>query len=500
MAAKLSYLRRSPSGFYSYRRRVPDHLKTILGKTEWKEAFNTKDERLAHRLWLETNEKFDDSCRLAELALQSKLKTQNDVIAFAKSSARRFGYSPDLRPTPPTERTPSQWDAYEVKLSEWNQHVALIEELLLDQLDDETVDYEQMQKDYASGKWAQANYTVPRKQSDNEALIEASLQIASGKIKVSLEPTLEEARLAYLRVSQQDKERSPRKQAKHENDVNRVVGVIAAAFSGPATKLKDLDRQEVRRITWSAWPNVSTRNRYLNTLSALINSWNTENNTDVFNPFKGLTNKEAERRRSAERLPFKPHQWHAYLEALETNPNEQVRLIGLIMAYTGCRTEEASGLEVRDVKVEAEVPHIVFRDNMLRHLDKGGLERAVPIVPQLLSKLRNYHSPTDGPSPYFPRYGHDNGAPTVSALLSRLIRLKMQIIDRRIVPYSTRHTLHDMMDAAGVPVREQHYLVGHKSNQSTSIHDDYGTKMPPKFLVDSLTRAFAMKEWGYFED
>ena len=76
----------------------------------------------------------------------------------------------------------------------------------------------------------------------------------------------------------------------------------------------------------------------------------------------------------------------------------------------------------------------------------------------------------------------------------------MQINDRRIVPYSTRHTLHDMMDAAGVPVREQHYLVGHKSNQSTSIHDDYGTKMPPKFLVDSLTRAFAMKEWGYFED
>ncbi len=500
MTAKLSYLKRSATGFFSYRRRVPAHLRKTLGKAEWKVSFHTKDERLAHRLWIETNDAYDEACRLAELAQQNKLRSQSEVLSFAKSNASRFGFSPDLRPKPPTVRDPALWDNYDKEIGKWNHHIEVVEDLLLDRLDTETTDYLQMEKDYASGKWAQRGYNTPRKSSPNEALIDVSLQIASGHLDVSMEPTLDDARQNYIRVGEQDKERSPRKQNKQRNDINRVCKVIGEAFSGSSTKLSALDRQQIRATVWSAWPNVSTRNRYINTLNAMINAWNAEHSESVFNPFKGLTNKKAEQRRAEDRHPFTPKQWHSYIKTLEAYSNEQARLIGLIMTYTGCRTEEASGLEVRDVKLTAEVPHFVFRDNDIRTLDKKGLDRAVPIVPKLLAHLEKYDAPSESNAAYFPRYGHDNGPPTVSALLSKQIRNTMKIGDTRVVPYSTRHTLHDMMSIAGIPEKHQQYLVGHKTRASSMVHDQYGTTMPPKFLLDSLVSALEVEDWGYFED
>ena len=60
------------------------------------------------------------------------------------------------------------------------------------------------------------------------------------------------------------------------------------------------------------------------------------------------------------------------------------------MLYTGCRTNEAAGLQVRDFRLEANMPHVVFRTNELRRMDKNGLERAVPLMTPVVDAYRLY--------------------------------------------------------------------------------------------------------------
>ena len=65
MASRISYLVRSKTGFYEYRRKVPTRLRPFFPRTktgklmsEWKKSLNTKDEAIAHKRWLEENNRF----------------------------------------------------------------------------------------------------------------------------------------------------------------------------------------------------------------------------------------------------------------------------------------------------------------------------------------------------------------------------------------------------------------------------------------------------------
>lgn len=500
MTAKLSYLKQSKSGYYSYRRRVPDKVRKILGRSEWKASFNTKDANTAHRLWVRENQLFDEACRTALALVENTSMLPSDAIALAKSTSIKHKFHPDFGPTPPTTRDPKLWDAYETDLAEWEEHKLAIHDSIVDLWDEETLDREQLAKDYNSGKWGKQGYKSPRKASINDALYDAQLQILEGAINPTLEPTLEDAKATYLKLQAQTKPRTERKEHKFVNDVERVCRVIGDGFDGLKTPLANLNRARVRDVVWQAWPTAATRNRYINQLNSILNTWNREHEVKVFNPFSGLTNKNLERKTGTDRLSFTPRQWRQYRDILISYPNREVGLIGLIMLYTGCRTEDASGLQVRDVKLHNDVPYMVFRDNEIRTLAKNDLDRAVPVVEELLTHLKAYDAPENPSDAFFPRYGTHNGATNTSALLMKVVRDTMHIEDKRIVAYSTRHTMHDMLDAAHIPLRQQQYLTGHKTKESSQIHDAYGTRMPPKFLLKSLQAAVRVDDWGYFDE
>ena len=111
------------------------------------------------------------------------------------------------------------------------------------------------------------------------------------------------------------------------------------------------------------------------------------------------------------------------------------------MLYTGCRTNEASGLQVRDFRLEANTPHVVFRTNEL-----------------------------------------------------------MGIKNPDLVPYSTRHTFRDRSEAANISTSRSEYIMGHKSAASSRIHQKYGTKTPPTVRYEDMTKIFKVTDWGYYED
>ena len=190
---------------------------------------------------------------------------------------------------------------------------------------------------------------------------------------------------------------------------------------GNRTLLKNITRVQAR--SFAEGYRAATGNRYNNALSAVVNLYNQENqNEPVANPFSGLANKTAERDEAVIIRSLKPSEFHQYVNLLEGHHNWEIATIGLIMAYTGCRTGEAAGLEMRDTKLTDNIPHIVFRTNQVRRIGKGGLERAVPLMARILDRLREGPTHDDTQAAYFNRYGKVSAFDNVSNQLNSVIK------------------------------------------------------------------------------
>ena len=169
-------------------------------------------------------------------------------------------------------------------------------------------------------------------------------------------------------------------------------------MGGDSIRLEDLDRQTAKDWLWKTYPKAGTRNRYNNTLSAVVNCWNREKKgQSIFNPFSGLSNKKREKDEREERRSFKPEELSEYLNNIINISDEEVKLIGLLMIYTGCRTSEAAGLQVRDLRIDSNMPHVVYRTNSIRRMEKSDLERHNKVKTLPHKPLENSHGHTSPP-------------------------------------------------------------------------------------------------------
>ena len=170
------------------------------------------------------------------------------------------------------------------------------------------------------------------------------------------------------------------------------------------------------------------------------------------------------------------------------------------MIYTGCRTSEASGLQVRDIDLLSNAPNVKFRDNKIRRLDKKGLSRTVPLATPLLDALREYDMPDDPQAPLFGKYSPRSAADNVSIQLNSLIRHQLGITDPRLVSYSTRHTFKTRGKAARVEDPVIDYLQGHKSEYSTRIAQKYSDGLLPEAFRNDLQRILETQNWAVLEE
>lgn len=69
-----AYLTQSPSGFYSYRRRIPDDYREVLGKLEKKVSLKTKDYYVAVKRLKKVNDEFEKEIVKGHLKMTKKVK------------------------------------------------------------------------------------------------------------------------------------------------------------------------------------------------------------------------------------------------------------------------------------------------------------------------------------------------------------------------------------------------------------------------------------------
>lgn len=493
MTRVTSYIRKSRTGFYSYRRRVPDDCRAEFGKLEEKRSLKTKSHPVALAKGAAVNAEFER--RVARIRRENGTHGP-DVqppsaldVHYAVQSATQLLQRVGLHPTqrPDFQADPAEVRAYGDTLAEFYSTYA-------------DTKYEGTDPNTGTPKYAPTEATNP---------LDQAARIIRGEQPATIEPTLKQCLELYLEINQEQRQRSEHNKKKfdqaHWRAVERLASFLELNLSSdmqtPISHLtKPLMRQyrdhlKAQNPRWS----IGTLNKEIQRLQAIFNCGSDHFELDLKNPFSKLQLKASRRERDSSRRSFTPQELDEYLGHTHTS-NEQVRMIALLMAHTGCRTMEAAGLTIGEVKLGTNTPHIQLRHNQIRTLKNDASERDLPLVGSTLEELRSYlneHEHKDQPdAPLFPRYGRDGGMDSVSQILNRIIREKMNISDRALVAYSTRHAMKDKLRAVRTPENIQHAILGH--NSQNAIAGGYGSGERLEELQWQLQLAYECEDWGNF--
>lgn len=328
-------------------------------------------------------------------------------------------------------------------------------------------------------------------------------------------PTWQNATDSYIRqYARSKKQRNPEQLVKHRKSTERLCIRFSAHLSdGMLTPLKEIDTQDVEAFVDGAVVSDSTNAKNLTILRAVWNSWNKHNAKQKVagDPFAVavIDSKKAANTSAKIRRPMIPSEYDYFCTSIANEPDPEVQMIGKIMAYCGAPTIEAAKLQRSDVKLDSAVPYIVFRSTQDSITGKDRLERAVPLVGALLDDLRDYvrdHYTADKSGSLktqrlFPSLGYGTHSASMrSKVLKRHVKNLRPTDPRLLSAYSLRHTFTDRASKAGVRTDIAEYLHGHKSQQSSAIHRNYGTKMPASETVDLMLLINGVSEWGFIED
>ena len=285
-------------------------------------------------------------------------------------------------------------------------------------------------------------------------------------------PTLGDAIKLY-RKDKQIKEGS-----KQDGDLNRIVERLTAA-------LGDLEKLPLEEMA------VEHRRRYLDHMlnakkadgsPLALGSAKKENNIVVALVNHALTELDLSARNRFADLPW-PKETVTPLDKKQPLPDELVSamdtrlagarnlelpLIWTILAATGARLGEVVGLTVGDLRLDADIPHLLIQPNAIRGLKTTSSIRSVPLtVPaqEALKEAVAAASSTDASAPLFARYASPRGADAASAVLMKHLREETK--DKQFTVHGLRHRVSDKLREAGAPTEVRQGFLGH-ANQAVA--------------------------------
>ena len=529
-------------GWYGYRRRIPKKVRHLFeNKSEWIKSFKTRNLDIAQLELRKMNEWYEH--RIASQGGTEKIKgllPQQQVRAVVTDLLER-GLHPDDQPeinvhSRPEEISKLLNDTLEVQLLqiqfqegkisiiELKEKVAALnlENTALYKLKKfgrerhklkESLSYKYLDMERMNAESIDPNidcdandYVPPQLKWDETDPEVIRYRVMCGE-NLLPDPTWQNALDDYLKRNLTIKLRNPEQIQKHKSATISLAQKLSTAFpKGMNTAMKDVETYMVEEFAAVAWPNYSTRVRNLRTLRAVWRSWDRNNQRQrlEFDPFVTVIQDNQGRIQLHEtnRRSFTPDEFQHFYASILNEPNTEIKLIGLIMAYCGAPTGEAGGLQRQDVMVSGEVPYIWFRDHKERIMGKRRLERIIPLVDPLLGLLMDYLNGIDlkKTDPIFPIHGvgKHSSSERSKKLNKHIVNMRQDFDDSQLSPYSLRHTFKDRAAMARVPNSVTEYLMGHRSKESSIVHERYGTGLPPQELVEWMTAIQEVQDHGHF--
>ena len=523
-------------GWYGYRRRIPKKVRHLFdNKSEWIKSFKTKSLDIAQLELRKMNEWYEH--RIASNGGTDKIEGQlpRQQVRTIVTDLLERGLHPDDQPeinvhTPRSDVLDMTKDALDSAIAkerlnkgeiDQDEYLTLLGSIsggklwrlvsfqeqrafLLNHLHNKYTDHSQLEN---LGPILETDDYVPPQlvwdETDPEVI---RYRVMCGE-NLLPDPTWQNALDDYLKRNLTIKLRNPEQIQKHKSATISLAQKLSTAFpKGMKTPMKDVETYMVEEFAAVAWPNYSTRVRNLRTLRAVWRSWDRNNQRQriEFDPFVTVIQDNQGRIQLHEtnRRSFTPQEFKHFYASILNEPNEEIKLIGLIMAYCGAPTGEAGGLQRHDVMVSGKVPYIWFRDHKDRIMGKRRQQRIVPLIEPLLGFLRDYLSTVElnKNDPIFPTYGvgKHSSSERSKKLNKHIMNMRRDFDDSQLSPYSLRHTFKDRAAMARVPSSVTEYLMGHVSKESSKTHEKYGTGLPPKELVEWMTAIQEVQDHGHF--
>jgi integrase len=455
------YLQRSPKrGTYSFRLAVPNKLRDLVGKREIKKSLKTNDPRKAIVMAMKL---YDDA--------QQSFQALNDQNSDHQSERELY-----------------------------QKAVGWLRSLGIQQVKYEGPRTEDASDEYI-GRMALADRLIDKLESGKGTDLDGFKVEALQGTLVPPPPTVKDAVKLYLKDRNAREKRSHADRQSFEQMVRRNEGYLLASLGGDR-KLTAITRADARSFLDFMKRKTDQRdgksplkagsiNKTLTIVSAIFNHANIEFELNLPNPFRGLKVEDDESRRD-KRRSFTEAELVNYLKAMQES-NKEAYLCTVLMAYTGARTAEITGLEVADIRLDCDIPHLIIRPNKLRPKLKTGMisRRFVPLLGDALAAATEAVRGKDNPSEaVFPRYAKPRGEDNLSAVQMKVIRDKLKITDRRLAAYSTRHTLKDKMRNALVQPDLQDAILGHTRG---SVSEGYGDGYWLPLLKDALSKSLLLR-------
>lgn len=241
----------------------------------------------------------------------------------------------------------------------------------------------------------------------------------------------------------------------------------------------DLSRSHARDIVdhlLQKGQKTGTIRRTLSTLGAITGTVITEKELTRTNPFKTLRI-QGEGTDAAKPNVASPQQLQEIVRTLRSDTSSAVSLMILVQMELGCRIGEVSGLAVEDVFLDAEVPHVYFRNQPWRSLKTRDSERRVPVVGVALEAIRHALALPRTGSGLFDAYAKPRGNDTASAAVNK------RLFKWELTSHSFRHTLKDRLREVGCPKDIRDAIQGHSSGD---VAETYGQGHTLRTMVQWL--------------
>ncbi len=228
---------------------------------------------------------------------------------------------------------------------------------------------------------------------------------------------------------------------------------------GPVS-FHDLDRKHA--IAFRSWwverveakgLKPYTGNREINSLRRMITVNLDIDGSSKTNPFTSIRLKEEA---EVSRIPLELTQIQTLIKP-ESLPDlhPDFHLLFRLLVNTGMRPVEAIGLELEDVMLDHETPHVHVRKNSTRGLKTAHSERLLPLLG--VSRLAAQDLVAMGG--WGKRLGKNMYATSVTG---KQLRATGIVTDKRQSLYSLRHWFQDQLTKRDVIDRAQAQLMGHK--------------------------------------
>nr|WP_229633433.1 tyrosine-type recombinase/integrase [Duganella qianjiadongensis] len=284
-------------------------------------------------------------------------------------------------------------------------------------------------------------------------------QLLAGRSKETLSDALE----VYLAIHHK------RYDKKFSTYTRRAFQTLIAVIGDKA--MEDLSREDAHRYVKSESKlSTGTIRRRINTINAVMKTYLRERDLNRANPFEAVPIL-AEGKDAKKRVTFTPAELVDLYKACKSKDDSLRWLISLI-ADTGARLAEVTGLSMDDIRLDAEVPHIVIQPHPWRSLKNRSSAREVPLVgASLWAAQRIKSSAVHGQRFAFPRYTNEASCNANNASAAAGKWLRSIHLDH--TPHELRHTIVDRLREAQCP-EDVRFAIGGWASQEVGTRYGYG--------------------------